>query len=131
MNTVCIIGNITNELELETIGKNETSVLHFTVAVAREYTNKDGERETDFIRCSAFGSNAEFIEKYFDKGRRIGIVGALRVDVKTDEDTGERTYFTSVSVSSASFCEKAKGYADEDEDEDEEPKKKKNTKKKK
>ena len=62
-NFITITGNICNDLEVKTSG--ETKILNFTVAVRRKFKNKNGEYETDFIRCVAFNKQCDFLTSYF------------------------------------------------------------------
>lgn len=90
MNKAFITGRICNDLELKqtTTGVPVTS---FRVASERNFKNKDGERETDFLSIVAFKNTAEFITKYFNKGRKILIGGRIQVRPYTDRDGNKRT----------------------------------------
>lgn len=94
------MGRITRDLDLRQT-QGGTSVLSFTVAVDRAPAKQGGERQTDFINCVAFGQRAEFISRYFGKGRMIAIEGNLRTG-SYDRD-GQKHYTTDVWVDSASF----------------------------
>ena len=76
LNKTIILGRITQDLELKQT-PNGVSVLSFTVAVDRSYT-KGEEKQSDFISCVAWKERAEFISKYFGKGRMIALEGQLR-----------------------------------------------------
>ena len=101
MNHCSLMGRLTADAELRTFNNNgnEGTVASFTVAVNRR--GKDAG--TDFIRCSAFNSTAQFISKYFHKGDMIAIDGRITVNTKNNED-GTRTSYTSVTVDNAYFC---------------------------
>lgn len=75
MNKICLLGRLTRNPELKNL--NETIVTNFTIAVNRNYKNKDGQYEADFINCIAFKVIGEFINKYFLKGQMIGVTGRL------------------------------------------------------
>ena len=78
LNSVIIMGRITRDLELRTTNSGAT-VLSFTVAVDRSGRQNAGEeRQSDFITCTAWNQQAEFINRYFGKGRMIAIEGSLR-----------------------------------------------------
>jgi single-strand DNA-binding protein len=64
---------------------------------------KDGEQTADFIPCIAFGKTAEFIEKYFSKGQRIGLTG--RIQTGSYDKDGQKVYTTDVIVESVEFVE--------------------------
>ncbi len=74
MNKVILSGRLTADPCTNIVG--ETSVTTFTVAVRRNYKNKDGEYESDFIRCEAWGKTGKTIEEYFTKGSAIELIGS-------------------------------------------------------
>lgn len=98
MNCVQIVGRLVKNPEMRQ--NSETSVARFTVAVDRKY-KKD---EADFISCVAFGKSAEFVDKYFSKGNRIGIVGEWRSGSYTNKD-GQKVYTNDCVVNSVEFVE--------------------------
>ena len=103
MNKAILMGRLTKEPELKST-QNGISRCSFTLAVDRRFKNADGERETDFINCTAWRSTAEFISKYFRKGQRIAVVGSIQVrSYETDE--GERRYITEVIAEEAYFAD--------------------------
>ena len=101
LNRVILMGRITQDLELRQT-TNGTSTVTFSVAVDRNYQSQNGERQTDFITCVAWRQQAEFITKYFSKGRMIAIEGNLRTRTYDDKN-GSRHYVTEVFVDSVSF----------------------------
>ena len=100
LNRVILMGRITKDLEIRQT-QSGTSVLRFTVAVDRAPAKQGGERQTDFISCTAFGQRAEFIGRYFGKGRMIAIEGNLKTG--SYDKNGVTVYTTDVWVDSASF----------------------------
>ena len=101
LNRVILMGRITQDLELkQTTGG--TSVLSFSVAVDRNFVKQGEERQTDFINCVAWRQQAEFISKYFGKGRMIALEGNLRTRTYDDRN-GTKHYVTEVFVDSVSF----------------------------
>ena len=98
MNNVSLIGRFTKEPDTRytTDGK---AVSRFTIAVDRW-----GEG-ADFIGCVAFGKTAEFIEKYFHKGMKIGVVGHIQTGNYT-KDNGDKVYTTDVIADRVEFVEK-------------------------
>ena len=98
MNLTVLKGRITADIELKKVGANQTSVCNFSVAVNRRF-EKD---KTDFINCRAWGNTAEFIAKYFGKGKEIALCGELNIDQY--EKDGEKRYSTRVKVDNVEFC---------------------------
>ena len=97
MNKVILKGRLTANPELKTT-TTDITVCDFSVAVNRRF-NKE---QTDFINCQAWRQTAEFITKYFSKGKEILIIGELHID-KWDKD-GETRYTTRVVVDEVDFC---------------------------
>lgn len=110
LNNVILMGRITQELELKQT-QSGTAVLSFTLAVEQSFAKQGEERKADFISCVAWKNQAEFISKYFSKGRMIAIVGNLRTRTYEDKN-GSKHYVTEVYVDSVSFTgEAAQGKA--------------------
>lgn len=103
MNKVVLIGNITNDIELKQAASG-TMTAHFRLGVFR--SRKNGESVSDFINCTAFGTNAEFISKYFGKGNRIGIEGNIKTGSYNDKTTGKKVYTTEIWVEKAEFIDR-------------------------
>ena len=106
MNKLIITGRLTRDPELKAIGENNM-VAKFTVAVNRNYKDKDGNRPADFIPCEAFGKTAEFISNYVTKGRLVEVDGEMRVDQYQNEE-GENRTFTKCHVNSLNVLDSAK-----------------------
>ena len=112
MNKVIECGRLTKDPEVRySQGSNATATAKFTLAVDRKI-KRDNEPTADFISCVAFGRTAEFIEKYFVKGNRIGVYGHIQTGSYTNKD-GARVYTTDVVVDEAEFVE-SKGTAPAD-----------------
>ena len=108
LNRVILMGRITHDLEIrQTPGGN--SVLSFNIA-DRSYAKQGEDRQTDFISCVAWNKRAEFIEKYFKKGRMIALEGQLRTRTYDDKN-GSRHYITEVYVDNISFTGESKQQA--------------------
>ena len=122
LNSAKVIGRLTKEVEINDSG--ELTILRNSVAVNRDYKNKDGDYEADFIPFVAFGKTAEFIENFFHKGDVIAIDGSIRTGSYTNKD-GNKVYTTEISVEKAAFVPGAK----KSEEPVEEAPKKKSTKK--
>ena len=101
LNRVILMGRITHNLELKQT-PNGTAVLSFNLAVERSYAPQGEERQTDFISCVAWRKTAEFINKYFAKGRMIAIEGNIQTRTYDDKN-GVKHYVTEVIVDSVSF----------------------------
>ena len=103
LNNVVIVGRLTKDVELKQAG--ESTVANFTLAVDKPY-NKDKEHpEANWIDCVAWNKTAEFISKYFTKGKKIGVTGSLQTRTYEDKDTKKKIKVTEVMVSTADFIE--------------------------
>ena len=103
MNKVILCGRLTSDAEVR-YGQGENSgVARYTLAVDRRY-KKDGESDVDFIRCVAFGRQAEFVEKYLKKGMKIVVAGRIQTGSYTDKN-GNKVYTTDIVVEEHEFCE--------------------------
>lgn len=101
LNRVILMGRITHDLELKTTPSG-VSALTFSVAVERSYAKQGEERQTDFITCVAWRQQAEFIARYFGKGRMIALEGQLRTR-SYEDSSGNKRNVTEVYVDSVSF----------------------------
>lgn len=101
LNKVILMGRITQDLEVKQTPSG-VAVLSFTVAVQRSYAKQGEEKQTDFINCVAWRQQAEFIGKYFNKGRMIALEGNLRTRTYDDKN-GTKHYVTEVFVDNVSF----------------------------
>ena len=101
-------GRLTKDPEIRENGN--TKVAKFTVASQRNFKNADGKYEADFINCTAFGKNAEFISKYFSKGSQICVEGRINTGSYTNKD-GNKVFTTDVTVDRAEFIGSAKADA--------------------
>ena len=75
MNSVALTGRLTRDPEVR-YTQSQTAVASFTLAVDRPFS-RDRENNADFIRITAFGKQAEFVETYLNKGRLIGVTGRI------------------------------------------------------
>ncbi len=100
-NKVIMLGRITHELELKTT-PNGVSVLSFSIAADRRFQQKGEERKSDFFNCVAWRSEAEFIAKYWSKGKPILIEGELQNRSYVDKNNITR-YVTEIIVDRACF----------------------------
>ena len=95
MNNVVIVGRLTKDPELKYLTSG-TAVATFTMAIDRDYKNKDGSVTTDFIPVEIMGKPAEFVANYITKGRLVGVQGSIRVD-RYETPDGEKRTFTKVA----------------------------------
>lgn len=101
MNNVTLVGRLTKDPELRTISTGNTTC-SFTVAVSRQFTNANGERETDFINCVIWGKQAENLCKFCTKGSLVGVTGRIQTRNYDGQD-GRKVYVTEVAASNISF----------------------------
>lgn len=100
MNKVILMGRLTRDVELRQT-PNGVSVASFSIAVNRRFA-KEGQQQADFINCVAWRTTAEFISRYFGKGRMIAVVGSLQTR-SWDDQQGVKHYTTEVVVDEAHF----------------------------
>lgn len=94
LNQVTLVGRLTKDIELK-YTNNGTAVTRFTLAVNRNYKNKQEKYDADFIVCQAWSKTAEFLSNHGSKGGRLGVVG--RIQTRNYEDqNGNRVYVTEV-----------------------------------
>ncbi len=103
LNRIVLIGRLVRDPELR-YTPNGIAVASFTLAVDRPFTNKDGERETDFINIVVWRKQAENCASYLGKGRLAGVDG--RLQLRTYEQDGQRKYFTEVVADSVQFLDR-------------------------
>lgn len=104
LNKVILMGRLTADPELRQTTSGISSC-RFSVAVNRSYTSKDtGERQTDFINVVAWRNTAEFVSRYFSKGKMIIVEGSLRNNNYTDQN-GVKHYSMDVQADNVSFGE--------------------------
>lgn len=89
LNRIILMGRLTRDPELRHTQQG-TAVASFSLAVDRDVKGRDGEKATDFIDIVAWRSTAEFVSKYFAKGRMAVVDGRLQVRDFTDRDGNKR-----------------------------------------
>ena len=89
LNKIFIMGRLTRDPELRRT-QSGTAVTSFSLAVDRDYKSQSGEKETDFIDVVAWRSTAEFVSKYFTKGRMAVVEGRLQIHDWKDKDGNNR-----------------------------------------
>ncbi len=90
MNKVFLIGNLTRDPEL-TETPSGVAVCRFAIAVNRNYTSSDGERQTDFFNCTAWRGQAETIARYTKKGNKVAVTGSIQLRNYEDNQGVKRT----------------------------------------
>lgn len=103
MNKVFLLGNLTKDVETR-YTTNDLCIATFSIAVRRGQKNKEGNYDSDFISCVAYGKLAETIGKYFKKGSRIVIDGEIRNN--NYEKDGIKHFSDNVVVNSINFVDK-------------------------
>lgn len=89
LNKCILMGRLVRDPEIREVG--DSKVANFTIAVDRDVKNKQtGERETDFVDCTAWGSRADFLERFFHKGSMIAVAGRLQMRKWEDKDGNKR-----------------------------------------
>ena len=89
LNRIVLMGRLTRDPELRRT-QSGTAVTSFTLAVDRDFKSQFGEKETDFIDIVVWRSTAEFVSKYFTKGRMAVVEGRIQIRDWTDKDGGKR-----------------------------------------
>ena len=93
MNSVVLVGRLAQDPELRYIAGTGMPVATFTLAVNREFTNKKGEREVDFIDIQAWNKQAETVANYLKKGNMVSVNGSIRVENYMDKNGNNRRSF--------------------------------------
>lgn len=89
LNEIVIMGRLTRDPELRRTDSG-TAVTSFAIACDRDFKSQSGEKETDFIDIVAWRSTAEFVSRYFSKGRMAVIEGRLQIQDWTDKEGNKR-----------------------------------------
>lgn len=100
MNKVILVGRLTRDPDTHATANSQYT--RFSVAVDRRF-KQDGQPTADFPNCIAWGKTAEFVDKYFHKGMKIGLEG--RIQTGSYEKDGRTVYTTDILVESVEFVE--------------------------
>lgn len=102
MNTIVLMGRLARdpETKLASTQKGQTKVSRFPLVVKRNRTSK-----AFVVMITAYGNNAEFVEKYLEKGIKIALSGELVISQIKDEQTGTASYYTEVIMDDVEFAE--------------------------
>lgn len=103
INRAILVGRLTRDPELR-YTSNGTAMAKFTLAVDRQFTNQQGERETDFINCVIWRKSAENLSNLVHKGSLIGIDGNIQTS-RYENKEGHTVYQTQVAVDNFSLLE--------------------------
>lgn len=101
MNKALLVGRLTRDPELRTT-PGGMAVTRFTIAVSEPFTNRNGERETNFINCVAWGRQADNISKYCRKGVLVSAEGRIQTRSYDGQD-GNKRYVTEVVCDRVNF----------------------------
>ena len=107
MNKAILLGRLTKDPELRYTTTNNTAVCSFTLAVDRRFSKSGEERQVDFIPVVAWGKNAEFCSKYFQKGQQVVVIGRIQVR-SWDDKEGDKRYTTEVVAEETYFADSKK-----------------------
>ncbi len=102
LNNVVLMGRLTDTPELRKT-TNDTSTTRFTIAVDRDFKDRDGNRATDFIDCVAWRQSADFVTSWFKKGQMIAVTGSIQVR-NYDDKQGNKRKAVEVIADHISFC---------------------------
>lgn len=106
MNQVVLIGRLTKDPEPGVIPGSGSSTSKFTMAVNRDYKDKEGKIPVDFIPVEVIGKIADFVNTYISKGRLVAIQGSIRKEEYMKDD--EKRSITKVSAKSVQALESIK-----------------------
>ena len=114
LNNINLMGRICNDIELRRTATG-VAVTSFTLAVDRDFKNGSGEKETDFVDVVCWKNTAEFVAKYFAKGRMAVVSGRLQGRSWTDKDGNKRNTLEVIAENvyfGDSKKEETSGYSD-------------------
>ena len=103
MNKVLLIGRLARDPELRYTGTN-LPVASFTLAVSRNFTGQNGEREADFIPIIVWRKQAENVKNYLTQGSQVAVEGRMQVRNYDDKD-GVKRYVTEVVAETVQFLD--------------------------
>ena len=110
MNKIILLGRLCRDPEIRySQGENSMAIARFTIAANRRY-KREGEPDADFFNCTAFGKQAEFVEKYLKQATKIMLCGRVQNDNYTNKE-GQKVYSVQIMVEELEFAE-SKGNSD-------------------
>lgn len=101
LNKIILHGRISKDVEVK-VTQNNTKIANISIAVRRNYKDAEGNYNSDFFNATAFGNQAEFLEKYFKKGQEILISGHLQ-NRSWETESGEKRYATDIIIETVDF----------------------------
>lgn len=108
MNLVILTGRLTKDPQITYFEQNgeQKPIAQYTLAVDRKF-KKQGEQTADFVKCKAFGKNADFANNYLTQGVKLNIQGHVTTGSYTNKD-GAKVYYQEITVDFQEFCESKK-----------------------
>lgn len=103
MNRAVLVGRLTKDIDLR-YTSNGTAAGNFTLAINRNFTNANGEREADFINCVVWRKAAETLANYTKKGSQIAVDGRIQTR-NYENNQGQRVYVTEIVVENFTFLD--------------------------
>lgn len=118
MNKTILMGRLTRDPEVR-YSQNDSSmaIAKFSLAVDRRYKKQGDEVTADFFNCTAFGKQAEFVEKYLKKGTKVVVIGRIQNDNYTNKE-GQKVYSVQIIVEEIEFAESKAAATGQGEQED-------------
>ena len=105
MNKVILMGRLTRNPETRySQGDNQMAIARFSIAVDRRFRRQGDQDTADFFNCTAFGKQAEFVEKYLKQGTKIVLTGRIQNDNYTNKN-GEKVYSVQIIAEEIEFAE--------------------------
>ena len=119
------MGRLTSDPQTKTVGADNVPVTSFTLAVQRNFGNKEGTRSVDFLDVVAWRNNATFVSKFFSKGQLMLVHGELQTRTYETQNNEKRKVYE-INANEIHFCgDKRENTAPaspiEDENEEDEP----------
>jgi single-strand DNA-binding protein len=112
MNKTILMGRLTRDPEVRPSEK--TTIARFSLAVDRRF-KREGEADADFFDCTAFGRQAEFVEKYLHQGTKVLVTGRLQNNNYTNKD-GQKVYGVQIITEEIEFAESKKAAEEKPKD---------------
>ena len=104
MNKIILMGRLTRDPDIRySQGENQLAIARFSLAVDRRF-KRQGDPDADFFKCTAFGRQAEFVEKYLKQGTKILLAGRVQNDNYTNKN-GEKVYSVQIIAEEIEFAE--------------------------
>ena len=105
MNKVILMGRLTRDPEVRySQGDSRLAIGKFSLAVDRRFKKQGDTVTADFFNCTAFGKQAEFVEKYLKQGTKILVIGRVQNDNYTNKE-GQKVYSVQIIVEEIEFAE--------------------------